>query len=71
MSAPEPTVDDAGLGERSSEPRPETTRKAVIFVVTLVVLAALLIVNFAFSTSNTPASVNGRTATSSQYLTGP
>lgn len=58
------------MAERSNESSRVTTRKAVIAVMTLTVLAALLILNFAFSTSNTPQSINGRTATSSQDLVG-
>ncbi len=58
------------MAERGNESSRVTTRKAVIAVVTLTVVATLLILNFAFSTSNTPQSVNGRTATSSHYLVG-
>ncbi len=68
MTAPLPAVNEPGMAGHSNESPRLTTRKAVIAVVTLIVLAALLILNFAFSTSNTPQSINGRTATSSQYL---
>lgn len=58
------------MTERSGESSRATTRSAIIAVVTLTVLAALLILNFAFSTSNAPQSINGRTATSSQDIVG-
>ena len=61
MSTPEPSV-----AERSEEPAPATFRQAVVVVAVLTLIAAGIILNLAFSTANTPSSVDGRTATSSQ-----
>ena len=63
MSTPEPSV-----AERSEEPAPTTVRQAVVIVAVLTLIAAALIINLAFSTSNTPSSVGGRTATTSQHV---
>lgn len=43
------------------------TRQAWIVVVTLAVITTLVLVQFAFSTSNDVQTVDGRKATSSQY----
>ncbi|MBW3546893.1 MAG: hypothetical protein KY452_01975 [Actinobacteria bacterium] len=63
MSSPEPSVAD-----HSEEPAPATVRQAVVAVVVLTVIATALILNLAFSTANTPSSVDGRTATTSQHV---
>ena len=44
------------------------TRQAWIVVVTLTVITTLVIVQFAFSTANDVQTVDGRKATSSQYV---
>jgi hypothetical protein len=63
MSTPEPSV-----AERSGEPASVTVPQAVLAVVVLTVVAAMIILALAFSTANTPSSVGGRTATSSQHV---
>lgn len=55
----------AARGEESSR---VTRRQAITVVLALLVIAALIIIDLAFSTANTPFSVNGRTATSSQFI---
>lgn len=51
---------------------PGTTSAALALGValTLAVLTALVVLVLIYSTDNTPASVNGRTATSSSYTPG-
>jgi hypothetical protein len=60
--------------ESSDEPvveaRLPATRQAVIVVLVLTALAILVIVQFAFSTANDRQSIDGTTATSSQYVGG-
>ncbi|MBW3644880.1 MAG: hypothetical protein KY441_05180 [Actinobacteria bacterium] len=63
MSTPEPSV-----ANRSEEPAPATFRQGVVAVAVLAVIAAIIILNLAFSTANTPSSVDGRTATTSQHV---
>lgn len=63
MSTPEPSV-----AERSEEPASATVRQAVAVVAVLTLIAVALIINLAFSTANTPSSVDGRTATTSQHV---
>ncbi len=63
MGTPEPSIAD-----RSDEPASATTGQAVAVVAVLTVVAALIILSLAFGTSNTPSSVGGRTATSSQHV---
>ena len=46
------------------------TASAWIVVLVLLALAATIIVGLAFSTQNTPASIDGTTATSTQQLEG-
>jgi hypothetical protein len=63
MSTPEPSV-----AERSEEPAPATSGQAVLVVAVLAVVAAIIVLALAFSTENTPNSVGGTTATSSQHI---
>lgn len=63
MSTPEPSV-----AERSEEPASVTTGQAVMTVAVLTVVAAIIILTLAFSTANTPSSIGGSTATSSQHI---
>ncbi len=44
------------------------TRQAVTVVLAITLIAALVVIQFAFSTSNDTQSIDGSTATSSQYV---
>ncbi len=58
------------MAARGEEPSPVARRQALVVVLALAVIAALIIVNLVFSTSNTDSSINGRTVTSSQFIDG-
>ncbi len=45
-------------------------RQAWAVVVAITLIAALIIIDFAFSTANPSSSIDGNTATSSQYISG-
>ena len=59
---------EGDIAERSSESSRVTRRQGIVVVLVLTAIAALVILDLAFSTSNTSFSVDGRSATSSQYL---
>jgi hypothetical protein len=44
------------------------TRQAITVVLAITLIAALVVIQFAFSTSNDTQSIDGSTATSSQYV---
>ena len=69
MSGTEATS-DPGVGDRSGQPDRATSRQALIVVLAITAIAVLIIVEFAFTTTNDVSSINGRTATSSHYLDG-
>jgi hypothetical protein len=46
---------------------PGTTASAILVVAVIAAAAILIVVVLAFSTDNTPASIDGRTATTSQF----
>lgn len=52
------------------EARPPATRQAIMVVLAIGAIAALIVIQFAFSTANDNQSVDGTTATSSQYVGG-
>lgn len=54
--------------ERTAERQRSATRQAVVVVLALTLIVTLVIVEFAFSTFNESQSVDGPTATSSQYV---
>ncbi len=56
------------MAARGGESSRVTRRQGILVVLVLVVIASLIIIDLAFSTANTPFSVNGRTATSSQFI---
>lgn len=56
------------MAARSDEPSGVTRRQGLVVVLVLTVIATLIIVNLAFSTANTAASVDGRSATSSEFV---
>ncbi|HEV2811290.1 MAG TPA: hypothetical protein VGV93_12950 [Acidimicrobiales bacterium] len=63
-----PTTGDASEEAVRHDARQRSaTRQAWIVVVTLAVITTLFIVQFAFSTATDVQTVDGRTATSSQY----
>lgn len=47
---------------------PSTVPAAILVVLTIAAVAATIIVVFAFSTQRTPASIDGTTATTSQFI---
>ncbi len=51
-------------------PARPATASACLVVIVLAALAATVIIGLSFSASNTPSSINGTTATSSQPLEG-
>ena len=55
---------------RLHEPARPATASAWLAVVVLAALAATLIIGLAFSASNTPASIDGTTATTTQPVEG-
>ncbi|MDP9419906.1 MAG: hypothetical protein M3P53_07140 [Actinomycetota bacterium] len=61
---------EAGMAARSDEPSAVTRRQGLVVVLALTVIAALIIINLAFSTANTAASVDGRSATTSEFVGG-
>jgi hypothetical protein len=62
MAAPTtPTRSDDTAG-------PGTTASAILVVLVIGLIAALSIIIFAFSTERTPHSVDGRSATTSQFI---
>jgi hypothetical protein len=63
-----PTASDAEEATRRAEQQRSATRQAIIVVLALTLVAALVIIEFAFSTSNDSQSVDGPTATSSEYV---
>jgi hypothetical protein len=69
VSSPEATT-DPGVGDRSGQPDRATARQALFVVLAITAIAALILIEFAFSTANDASSINGRTATSSHYLDG-
>ncbi len=69
VSDPEVTTESA-VGDRSGRPDRAVTRQAIIMVLVLTVIATLIIIEFAFTTANDVSSIDGRTATSSQYING-
>ncbi|MBW3610646.1 MAG: hypothetical protein KY438_03840 [Actinobacteria bacterium] len=69
MSSPEATT-ESPVGDRSGRPDRATTRQAIIVVLVITAIAALIIIELAFTTANDSSSINGRTATSSQYFSG-
>ncbi len=66
----EPSVDDPSVGDRSERGDAATMRQAWAVVVAITLIAALIIIDFAFSTANPSSSIDGNTATSSQYISG-
>ena len=70
MSSAEASTEPS-VGDRSERPDRATKRQALIVVLAITAIAALILVEFAFSTANDVSSINGRTATSSHYLDGP
>ncbi len=58
------------MAARSDEPSAVTRRQGLVVVLALTVIAALIIINLAFSTANTAASVDGRSATTSEFVGG-
>ena len=59
---------DEGIAERSDESSRVTRRQGLTVVLAIAVIAALILVDLAFSTDNTNFSINGRSATSSQFI---
>jgi hypothetical protein len=53
----------------TAHPRP-ATGSAWLVVLVIGIVAGLVLITFAFSTNNTPASVDGTTATTSQFVDG-
>jgi hypothetical protein len=64
-----PTVSDDDTVRRGKQQR-AATRQAWTVVLVITLIAALVIAQFAFSTANDNQSVDGSTATSSQYVDG-
>jgi beta-lactamase regulating signal transducer with metallopeptidase domain len=62
-----PTSSDDDTVRRGEQQR-ATTRQAWTVVLVITLIAALAIAQFAFSTANDNQSVDGSTATSSQYV---
>ena len=63
-----PTTGDASDEAAGHDSRLRSaTRQAWIVVITLALITTLVVVEFAFSTANDVQTVDGRTATSSQY----
>ncbi len=67
MSSPEATTDPS-LADRSGQPDRATRRQALIVVLAITAIAALIIIEFAFTTANDSSSINGTTATSSHFI---
>lgn len=67
-----PTIGDVtsehGIADRSEQPSRATVRQAVTVAVTLAVLTALAVITFSFGTATASQSIDGCTATSSQWL---
>ena len=64
-----PTTGDASEEAAGHDARQQSaTRQAWIVVVTLAMITTLVVVQFAFSTANDVQTVDGRKATSSQYV---
>lgn len=62
------TAGDAGDTPPHAEQQRAATRQAWIVVLTITLIAGLVIAQFSFSTANDSQSVDGSTATSSQYV---
>jgi hypothetical protein len=69
VSDPQATTEPP-VGDRSGRDDRATARQALAVVLVLTLIATLVILDFAFSTANESSSINGRTATSSQYING-
>ncbi|MBW3575293.1 MAG: hypothetical protein KY450_10550 [Actinobacteria bacterium] len=61
---------EAGMAARHDESSAVTRRQGMLVVLAITVIAALIIIDLAFSTANTNASIDGRTATTSQFVDG-
>lgn len=66
-TATSPGTDDAAAARRGELQR-SATRQAWTVVLALTLIATLVIVEFAFSTSNDTQNVDGTTASSSRYV---
>lgn len=62
------TRSEPGIADRSEQPSRDTGRQAMMVAVTLGVLAALVIITLSFGTATASQSIDGCTATSSQWL---
>lgn len=58
------------MAARHDESSAVTRRQGMLVVLAITVIAALIIIDLAFSTANTNASIDGRTATTSQFVDG-
>jgi flagellar basal body-associated protein FliL len=63
-----PAPEETAAEQRRAAQQRSATRQAIIVVLALTLIAALVIIEFAFSTANDSQSVDGPTATSSQYV---
>ena len=58
------------IADRSEQPSRATVRQAVTVAVTLAVLTALAVITFSFGTATASQSIDGTSATTSQWLEG-
>ncbi len=62
---------EPSVGDRSERSDKVTVRQAWAVVLAITAIAALVIIEFAFTTANPSSSIDGTTATSSQYIGAP